>query len=100
MEIGQPGQIGSASPGRARASTLALIINGPDRPDLSNPVAYYARSDSGSPLEVRYEVTQADFQRGRKWRISLVNFSGRLASATVEFTFPAQPAQATVPAGR
>ena len=44
-------------------------------------------------------MTQADFQRGRKWRISLVNFSGGLASATVEFTFPAQPAQATVPAG-
>ncbi len=99
LEIGQPGQIYARATWKGAASKLALIINGPDRPELANPVAYYARSDSGSPLEVRYNVTQADFQRGRKWRISLVNFSGGLASATVEFTFPAQPAQAMTPAG-
>lgn len=70
------------------AGRLALILNGPERPELSNPGAYYARRDGGSPLSLTYTVTAEDVERGRRFWVSLVNFSGGEALGSVEITKP------------
>ncbi len=57
FEIGQTGQIHARATWQGLPASLALIINGPDRPGQPNPVAYYARSDAGSPLVVQYDVS-------------------------------------------
>lgn len=59
-------------PGGPRA--LALVINGPARPEQTNPQAFYARQDGGSPLEASYRVTAADLRRGGSWRVRVINF--------------------------
>lgn len=90
LEIGKPGRITVRAEWKGAAS-LALILNGPDRPEQLNPSAYYERRDGGSPLTLTYNVSQEDFNRGRKWRISLVNFSGGQAAAqgNIRIDYPA-----------
>ncbi|MGQ9682611.1 MAG: protein kinase domain-containing protein [Anaerolineae bacterium] len=61
---------------------LALIINGPGQ------VGYYARQDGGTPLEVSYNVTEADFKKGDAWKVSVVSFGNGIASGTVQIWYP------------
>jgi serine/threonine protein kinase len=63
-------------------SNLALILNGPGQ------VGYYARRDGPTGLDLSYEVTQADFDKGDTWRVSLVSFSQADATGTVTLTHP------------
>jgi hypothetical protein len=70
------------------AERLALILNGPARPELSNPVAYYARVDGGTPLTLSYDVTREDAARGQRFFVSLVNFSGGEAQGDLKITQP------------
>jgi hypothetical protein len=90
VTIGQPGRITVRAEWQG-APRLALILNGPDRPELTNPVAFYQRVDGASPLTLFYNVSASDFQRGRKWRISLVNFtqSGRQSRGNIRIDYPA-----------
>ncbi len=89
IELSKPGRIQVRVNWEGTASKLALIINGPDRPEQPNPVAYYARRDGVSPIILSYNVTSSDFNRGRKWFVSLVNFSGGLAeNGEVTISYP------------
>jgi len=89
LKINRPGQVKVRVKWQGTAQRLALILNGPDRPKLSNPVAYYARQDGGSPLSIVYNLTHEDIRRGSKWRVSLVNFSGGYArDGQVDITYP------------
>jgi hypothetical protein len=59
--------------------SLALILNGPQRPHLPNPKAYYARVDGEAskdkPLILRYQVTDGDLALGDEFTISVAAFS-------------------------
>ena len=76
IELSKPGRIEVRLNWEGTARKLAIILNGPDRPGQPNPVAAYARRDGVSPITLSYDVTSSDFNRGRKWFVSLVNFSG------------------------
>ena len=90
FQIGGPGLIEASVSWTGQSRGLALILNGPERPETPNPVGYYARVDGGSPLVLRYTVTAEDFRRGRKWQISLVNFSpgGGAVVGDLNITYP------------
>ncbi|NEP89604.1 MAG: hypothetical protein F6K18_23745 [Okeania sp. SIO2C2] len=89
IELSKPGRIEVSVKWEGTARKLALIINGPDRPRQPNPVAYYARRDGVSPITLSYNVTSSDFNRGRKWFVSLVNFSGGQArNGEISINYP------------
>lgn len=89
IELSKPGRIEVRVNWEGTARKLAVILNGPDRPEQSNPVAYYARRDDISPITLSYNVTSSDFNRGRKWFVSLVNFSGGQArNGEVAISYP------------
>lgn len=98
LEIGSPGRVEVHVTWSGTASTLALILNGPDRPELPNPEGYYARKDGGSPLTLTYNITADDFRRGRKWWVRLVNFSGGQATGNVEIHYPAESTRDSIEA--
>jgi hypothetical protein len=77
-------------PGNGR---LALILNGPSQ------TGYYAREDGSSPLSLSFEVTDELLERGKEWRLSIVQFgSGRPTEGTVAVTLPRAPATRSEPA--
>jgi|Deesub1362B_J571_1020462.scaffolds.fasta_scaffold02338_8 hypothetical protein len=77
---------------------LALILNGPRRPHLPNPDAYYARRDGTSPLVITYNVTEEDLSRRTRWKVSIVNFSRRgRARGTIKITYPPYPTHPPTP---
>jgi uncharacterized protein GlcG (DUF336 family) len=63
-------------------ASMALIVNGPGQ------VSYFARQDGGSPLNVSYTVTAANFSSGDTWRVSLASFSAPNANGNFKVTFP------------
>ncbi len=64
------------------ARNLALILNGPGQ------TGYYARQDGGSPLALEFKVGQTEMNRGRDWKVSIVNFGGGRASGHVLVEYP------------
>jgi hypothetical protein len=89
LTVACPGTIRATADWSGPAKDLALIVNGPERPQLLNPVAYYAREDGHSPLSIEYNVTPQDVQRGQRWQISLVNFSGHeVSSGNIKVSYP------------
>ena len=88
VTVNGPGTIRIDASWTGSAERLALILNGPDRPEMSNPVAYYAREDGSTPLTLSYSITQEDAQRGQRFFVSLVNFSGGEAQGDVKITKP------------
>ena len=68
-------------------SGLALIINGPGQ------VAFFARQDGASPLDVTYTLTPADFAAGKDWTVSVASFGTGQASGTVSITYPSGSSQ-------
>lgn len=59
---------------RGTTRNLAVILNGPGQ------TGYYARRDGGSPIEIKFNVTDELFRRGAQWQVSVVNFSRRGSS--------------------
>jgi hypothetical protein len=98
IEVGEPGTISADATWTGPASSLALILNGPDRMEQPSPRAAYARVDGRSPLHLSYNVTPADYSNGRKWRVSLVNFtsSGGQDVGQVSIKHPLPPAADTL----
>lgn len=94
FDVFTPGTIRAQVTWQGTAQRLAIILNGPRRPDQPNPVGFYARNDGGSPLEIQYNVTAEDIRRGISWRVSVVNFETGNAVGRVTVTFPDQ-----IPAG-
>ena len=88
VTVDGPGAIRVEASWSGSAERLALILNGPRRPELRNPVAYYAREDGGSPLTLTYSITTEDAERGQRFYVSLVNFSGGEALGDVEISRP------------
>ena len=82
IRVVQPGTIKVRATWTGTQSNLALIINGPGQ------VGYYARKDGSSPLEVIYNVTQANLAAGDDWRGSIVSFGNGQANGTVQITYP------------
>lgn len=70
------------------ADELMLILDGPKRLELPNPSAYYQRSLGASPLTLTYDVTSEDVQHGKRFQVSLVNFSGGEASGGIDIETP------------
>lgn len=94
FDVFTPGTITARVNWQGTAQRLALILNGPRRTDLPNPVAFYARNDGASPLAIQYTVTAEDIRRGISWRVSVVNFETGSAQGQLTVSFPDQ-----VPAG-
>ncbi len=76
------GQIRARATWSGTQAELALIVNGPGK------VGAYARKDGTSPLEVVYNVTEADFAAGDEWRVTVASFGGGQASGMIEITYP------------
>jgi hypothetical protein len=77
-----PGTISGEATWSGPPGNMALIINGPGQ------VGYYARQDGDSPLEVSYEVTNADLAFGDIWRVSVSAFSAPNAEGSLSLSFP------------
>lgn len=88
ITVPAPGKIEVTAHWAGAAERLALILDGPKRPELADPVAYYARSDGASPLTVTYTVTPEDLEHGRRFQVSLVNFSGGEAIGGIDIQAP------------
>jgi hypothetical protein len=86
LQLACPGRIAATASWTGSTESLALILNGPERPELANPVAYYVRKDGQSPLTIEYYVTSTDVQRGSRWQVSLVNLSGSPAGGDGDIT--------------
>lgn len=66
---------------------LSLILNGPDRPELANPEAPYAREDGpGGVVVIRYDAKPQDIDRGSDWRVRVVNFENQAAAGCLKVT--------------
>lgn len=90
FRVMQPGNIKVSADWTGTARNLALILNGPGQ------VGYYRRVDGSAPLNLSYNVTAADVQKGSRWWVSLVNFSGGEALANLVIDYPdALPAVAS-----
>jgi hypothetical protein len=76
-----PGTISGEATWSGPPGNMALIINGPGQ------VGYYARQDGSSPLEVSYEVTNADLAFGDIWRVSVSAFSAPNAEGSLSLSF-------------
>jgi hypothetical protein len=73
----------SSNSGEARASQLALILNGSDRN------GYYARSDDSAPLTLSYLASASDVNRVVTWTITVANFTGSgTAQGIVTLEYP------------
>ena len=57
---------------------LALILNGPGQ------VGYFARKDGASPLNIAFDVTQENIQKGKDWSITVVSFEN-LKNTEIDF---------------
>lgn len=89
VTVGCSGKIKATADWSGPAKNLALIVNGPRRPELRNPVAAYVRNDGRSPLSIEYSVTPEDVLRGQRWQVSLVNFSGHEVKAgNINVSYP------------
>lgn len=82
IEVLCPGQIRAWASWSGSAQTMALILNGPGQ------VGYFDRKDGRSPLAVSSPVSTANIQQGRRWWVSLVNFSGGTANGSVTIDYP------------
>ncbi len=70
LKLDGPGTIWAQATWGGSQADLALIINGPGQE------GYYARQDGGNGLSVAYDVTQADFDAGAIWRVTVASFGG------------------------
>ncbi|MHB0858028.1 MAG: protein kinase domain-containing protein [Anaerolineae bacterium] len=82
LRLVQAGQIRVRATWTGSQSGLALIINGPGQ------TGAYARKDGSSPLEVVYDVSDANLAAGEHWWVSVASFGTGEASGTVEITYP------------
>jgi hypothetical protein len=82
LKLTGPGQIKARALWGGTQATLALIINGPGQ------TGFYARQDGGSPLEVTYNVTPADFANGDTWRVTIASFGTGRADGNIDITYP------------
>ncbi|MHB1295105.1 MAG: protein kinase domain-containing protein [Anaerolineae bacterium] len=82
LRLVQAGQIRVRATWTGTQSGLALIINGPGQ------TGAYARKDGSSPLEVVYDVSDANLAAGEHWWVSVASFGTGEASGTVEITYP------------
>jgi hypothetical protein len=82
LRLTGPGEIRARASWSGAQGTLALIINGPGQ------TSYYARQDGGSPLQVSYTVTDADFATGDTWRVTVASFGTDRADGNIEITYP------------
>lgn len=88
LTVEGPGKIEVTASWTGSAQELVLILNGPERPELPNPVAYYERTLGSSPLKLIYTVTAKDLERGKRFQVSLVNFGGGEATGNFEIETP------------
>jgi len=84
------GRISAEAMWEGKAGKLALILNGPGQ------VGYYAREDGSSPLYLTYDVSKKDIEKGKEWRISVVNFDGGNADGFIKITYPSDTTSPTV----
>jgi len=82
LRLTGPGQINVRAEWTGSQGGLALIINGPDGS------GGFARQDGSSPLQVSLNVTQAQFDAGDEWRVTIASFGSGQANGTVELTYP------------
>jgi hypothetical protein len=84
LTIPTPGKLTVTAHWSGSASRLALILNGPRRSEQANPVAAYARWDGA----LTYSVTAQDLEGGKRFQVSLVNFSGGEALGGLDIQTP------------
>lgn len=86
FNVTKQGKIDVRAEWSGTARSLALILNGPGK------VQAYARKDGRSPLRLTFEVTRTILSLGKKWKVSVVNFSsGTTAQGRVHLTYPGEP---------
>ena len=83
FEVTAPGPIEAKATWRGKATTLALILNGPGQ------TGYYERKDGQSPLSLTFNVTNRHLSLGKMWKISVANFSSTAeAQGRVQISYP------------
>ncbi|MGB7786930.1 MAG: hypothetical protein WBL27_12580 [Salinimicrobium sp.] len=83
FEVTNPGEIEISAKWRGRENDLALILNGPGQ------TGYYSRKDGSSPLKINFEVTPELVEKGKKWKVSIVNFgNGSRFIGYLKITYP------------
>jgi hypothetical protein len=77
-----PGKIkATASEWGHYPETLTMILNGPQGQE-------YLYRESGSPLAIEYTVTWRDVQQGKRWWLTLANFSNNVAKGNLNIEYP------------
>jgi hypothetical protein len=82
LVLNRAGSIHAQATWSGTPTNLALILNGPGQ------VGAYVREDGPTGIDLNYDVTQADFDKGDTWRVSLISFSPADATGTVSLTHP------------
>jgi len=90
FEVKTIGRIDARAEWKGTARSLALILNGPGQTQA------YARKDGGSPLSLSFDISQTLLSRGKKWKLSVVNFhSGTIAQGKVYINYTGAPVTVT-----
>jgi hypothetical protein len=87
MTLDKPTFITAEATWKTGPGQLSLLLNGPDRPELTNPEAPYERRDGPSgALVLKYSATDNDIERGSDWRVRVANFENQTAAGCLKVT--------------
>lgn len=90
IEMTAPGKLEVKAEWTGSAAALALILNGPDRPQ------FYARQDGRSPLTLSFNFNQTHLAKGQIWKVSVALFGEGNARGKLEIRLPG-PAEPAAP---
>ena len=83
FNIREPGCIWAKATWTGTASSLSLILKGPD-----DQAPAYNRQDGSSDLVLAYSVKADDLKSGTSWTITIANFGGGTASGEITIEIP------------
>jgi|GEM_PF-6309932 len=82
FEVNQTGIITAEASWSGDAPQLTLLLNGPTRQE-------FVRKNGKSPLKISFQVTEQIIKKGKKWKLSIINFSRRgTARGSIKASFP------------